>query len=137
MKVIFSILLFLCYINVWALELVSDQQIILYYQVPFGGGKHHAGTISLRVDRPSLGANSAQSWQMQGAALPDTRVNSKTIMAYQLPDFGLLRAAEDGEGDEIKSEKAKRTISDVINDAPVGVLIGFGAGILALTGAID
>ena len=120
MKVITSVSLFFMFVlasSVFAVEPIEEQQVLLYYQIPFGGVKKVDNThkFGFRVGRVSIDRRTGQysdstsfNELMKKPAALDFQMGHQGITAFKLHGYDYLpllvsRVDEDG-GEVIETE---------------------------------
>jgi len=131
MKVITSVSLFFMFVlasSVFAVEPIEEQQVLLYYQIPFGGVKKVDNThkFGFRVDRVSIDRRTGQysdstsfNELMKKPAALDFQMGHQGITAFKLHGYDylpLLVSRVDEDGGEVMETEAENGDADSQKD---------------------
>lgn len=146
--------------NSWAVEPIDDQQVIFYYQIPFGGIKKadNSHKFGFRIDRVSVDRLTGQYSDsltfndlMKRPASLDLQMGHQGIAAFKMHGYDYLPQLisqaddEDGENGEVnsqengeaseteKGEEKKYLKLPELDQTNFGVLLGVGILIIAFT----
>lgn len=146
--------------NSWAVEPIDDQQVIFYYQIPFGGIKKadNAHKFGFRIDRVSVDRLTGQYSDsltfndlMKRPASLDLQMGHQGIAAFKMHGYdylpqlisqaddegsenGEVNSQENGEASETeKGEEKKYLKLPELDQTNFGVLLGVGILIIAFT----
>ncbi|MCH8080093.1 MAG: hypothetical protein IH836_00835 [Proteobacteria bacterium] len=146
--------------NSWAVEPIDDQQVIFYYQIPFGGIKKAdtSHKFGFRIDRVSVDRLTGQYSDsltfndlMKRPASLDLQMGHQGIAAFKMHGYDylpqLISQADDegGENGEVnsqgngeaseteKGEEKKYLKLPELDQTNFGVLLGVGILIIAFT----
>ncbi len=146
--------------NSWAVEPLDDQQVIFYYQIPFGGIKKadNSHKFGFRIDRVSVDRLTGQYSDsltfndlMKRPASLDLQMGHQGIAAFKMHGYdylpqlisqaddeggenGEVNSQENGEASETeKGEEKKYLKLPELNQTNFGVLLGVGILIIAFT----
>jgi hypothetical protein len=136
--------------------LISEPHALVYYQLPFSGNASDThGTFGLRMDRTirESGQNLDYRELMIRPAAMDFRFSEGQVTALSvggvdyLARYRALRADEEQKpaegttektGETAKPEEEKLTMGKILDNAPMGYIIGAGIGVLLIgTSAAD
>jgi len=146
--------------NSWAVEPIDDQQVIFYYQIPFGGIKKadNSHKFGFRIDRVSVDRLTGQYSDsltfndlMKRPASLDLQMGHQGIAAFKMHGYdylpqlisqaddegsenGEVNSQENGEASETeKGEEKKYLKLPELDQTNFGVLLGVGILIIAFT----
>ena len=146
--------------NSWAVEPLDDQQVIFYYQIPFGGIKKadNSHKFGFRIDRVSVDRLTGQYSDsltfndlMKRPASLDLQMGHQGIAAFKMHGYdylpqlisqaddeggenGEVNSQENGEASETeKGEEKKYLKLPELDQTNFGVLLGVGILIIAFT----
>ena len=146
--------------NSWAVEPIDDQQVIFYYQIPFGGIKKadNSHKFGFRIDRVSVDRLTGQYSDsltfndlMKRPASLDLQMGHQGIAAFKMHGYDYLpqlisqvddEGGENGEADGQENGEASETEKSEekeylklpeLNQTNFGVLLGVGILIIAFT----
>ncbi len=146
--------------NSWAVEPIDDQQVIFYYQIPFGGIKKAdtSHKFGFRIDRVSVDRLTGQYSDsltfndlMKRPASLDLQMGHQGIAAFKMHGYdylpqlisqaddeggenGEVNSQENGEASETeKGEEKKYLKLPELDQTNFGVLLGVGILIIAFT----
>jgi len=151
--------------NGWATEPIDDQQAIFYYQIPFGGVKKadNSHKFGFRIDRVAVDRLTGQysgsltfNDLMKRPASLDLQMGHHGIAAFKMHGYDYLphlisraddEGGENGEADGQENGEASETeegekeellkFSEVLDQTTVGLIIGAGILLIAISGAGD
>lgn len=134
MTVLLSLLL-LPY-QLMAADLVSEPHAMFYYQIPLDGAKskQRQHSFGFRMDRASFNAGEMidQQQLLDRPAVFDFKMSHRGVEAINLSGNNLLEKYRvnraDGEGSSLPS------LSEMLDDMPVGVFMGICIGIVIISG---
>ncbi len=115
--------------NVMAVEPVMEQQIMVYYQIPFGGSDQHANKhkFGLRLDRTSHGPYETVQLGnlMKKPAMFDFQMRHAEDYTFKIHGVDytkklLAQRADAEEGDEVSAETATDIEADMEAEAEAG-----------------
>ena len=135
----------------YAIDLISDQQVTLYYSLSFDAGydKTSKSNYGLRFDRDmiQLGDGIKISQLRSKSAILNLKVNEYGIKALELNGVNYAwdeyayhaNEAETDTNSENEDEQKKKSkpLTHYINKAPTGVLIGVAIGVIALVDSLS
>jgi len=146
--------------NSWAVEPIDDQQVIFYYQIPFGGIKKadNSHKFGFRIDRVSVDRLTGQYSDsltfndlMKRPASLDLQMGHQGIAAFKMHGYdylpqlisqaddeggenGEVNNQENGEASETEEGEEKKYLKlPELDQTNFGVLLGVGILIIAFT----